>query len=285
MENWQPWLKSSRRVNYRENMSPGLNCHFVSRFLTTPWEYGQRRLSYFDFDEGRVCSQSSKTLFALRDANTPKVEASLNRLIETPVSQAMAKLTDMQTESEELLEWTLSRALSLLLMLQPTRSTKDGKQRERLEETVMRSDAELDRIAAEAQACYQLGRITVRNDVPLLYPAAGFFAVVAKGKNGEYAAGIAIPVASRHVFVAVRRLLDWDTATTQWAANGAAPVANASVGTSNRVVIPQSAIDALQPEQIAARMHRLRSETRQLLDLAQEFNGALHRLNAEFGLS
>lgn len=235
-------------------MSAGLNCHFVSRFLTTPWEHGERELSYFDFEEGTIRSHSSKTLFALTDANTREVEGRLNRLIETPVSQALARLTQLRTDSEELFEWPLFRALSLLLMLQPTRAAKGRERSERLEEIVMRPDAELDRLATEAQALYQLGRITVRTDVPLLYPAAGFFPLVAKGKRGSYEGAIAMPVATRHVFVAVPRSLDWDTATAQWSANGAAPVANASVGTSNRVVVPRAAIDSLPPEEVADRM-------------------------------
>jgi hypothetical protein len=121
-------------------MPSGLNCHFVSRFLTTPWEYGKRQLSYFDFDDGKVRSVSSRTLFAETGANTREVEARLNRIVETPISSAMARLTDMRGESEELLEWPLFRAISLLLMLQPLRSSGRSDHAGRLEETLTRSD-------------------------------------------------------------------------------------------------------------------------------------------------
>jgi len=263
----------------------GLNSHFVSRFLTTPWEHGQRRLSYFDFEAGCFGSQSSETLFALRGTNTQEVEERLNSVIETPVSQAMARLTDSQPDSEELLEWPLFRAASLRLMLQPTRAAEGSEHSERLETTVMRSDPELDELAKQAQALYQLGRITIRTDVPLLYPAAGFFPLVAKGASGSYEAAIALPVARRHVFVAVPRSLDWESATAQWSVNGAAPVANASVGTSNRVVVPLAAINGVGPEKAIEFIRELRAANSQLIGLALEFNGAIVRLNAECGLS
>jgi hypothetical protein len=59
---------------------PELNCHFVSRFLTRPWEYDQRRLWYFDFDRKQVCSRSSETLFAAKGTNSLAVEQRLNRI-------------------------------------------------------------------------------------------------------------------------------------------------------------------------------------------------------------
>lgn len=261
----------------------GLNCHFVSRFLTRPWEYGQRQLSYFDFDEGLVRSCSSRRLFAVIGANTAEVEARLNQVVETPISAAIARLVDTQVEPEELLEWPLFRALSLLLMLQPLRSSGLGERAERLEKTITRTDAELDELARAAQVSYQLGRITVRNDAPLLYPAAGFFPLVARRDDGVYGTAIAIPVGGRHVFIAVPRSMDWGSSTPQWSANGARFVANASVGTSSRVAIPPSARN--EPQRVETLIRRMRNELQELIALCRERNEALDRLNAEFGLS
>jgi hypothetical protein len=116
----------------------------------------------------------------------------------------------------------------------------------------------LDELAKAAHENYRLGRISVRSDAPLLYPAAGCFPLVAKGKDGDYSAGIAIPAGVRHVFVAVPRSLDWDSATAQWAENGAGFVANASVGRSTRVVIHPSAMNGLSHEKIDALIRRMR---------------------------
>ncbi len=259
------------------NMS-GLNCHFVSRFLTRPWEYGQRQLSFFDFDDGVVRSCSSRSLFAVTGANRPGVEARLNQVVETPISAAMARLVNTQAEPEELLQWPLFRALSLLLMLQPLRSSGFAGQAERLEEAITRTDAELDEFTRAAQASYQLGRITVRNDAPLLYPAAGFFPLVAKRGDGSYGTAIAIPVSGRHAFIAVPRSIDWAASTSQWSAKGARFVADASVGTSSRVVIPSSAKD--DPQRVNVLIRQMRSESLQLIALCRERNEALDRLNA-----
>lgn len=64
-----------------------LNCHFVSRFATKPWEFEQRSLWYFDFECERVLRGSSETLFATSGENTREVEERLNTLIETPISR------------------------------------------------------------------------------------------------------------------------------------------------------------------------------------------------------
>jgi hypothetical protein len=167
-------------------------------------------------------------------------------------------------------------------MLQPTRSIEGREHAEILEETVMRSDAELDTLASDAHARYHLGRITVRTDVPLLYPASGFFPLVALGTKGQYETAIAMPVATRHVFVAVPRSIDWQSATTQWAVNGAAPVANASVATSNRVVVPEDALRSITLERATELIRELRAVNTQLIGLSRHFNTAVDRLNAEF---
>ena len=50
------------------------NCHFVSRFLTKPWELRDRRLHYYDFDRDVFDESPSKTLFAEEEINTQPVE-------------------------------------------------------------------------------------------------------------------------------------------------------------------------------------------------------------------
>src|SRR3972149_2504776 len=130
----------------------GLNCHFVSRFLTRSWGYGPRQLSFFDFDEGTLRSCSSRSLFATSGTNSAEVETRLNRVVETPISTAIAKLVGQQVQPEGLLDWPLFRALSLLLILQPLRGSGRPEHAQRSEQTITRTDAELDEIARAAQA-------------------------------------------------------------------------------------------------------------------------------------
>lgn len=189
----------------------GLNCHFVSRFLTRPWEHDDRRLSYFDFDRDELLQASSRSLFAANGVNTPEVEARLNQIIETPVAQAIARLADGNVHEDQNLEWPLFRALALLMLLQPLRVSDEPDRAQTLEEFVLRTDAELNELAEAAHDTYQLGRITVRPDAPLLYPAAGFFPLPARNKAGSYKAAIALPVGGRYVFVASPRSIDQKT--------------------------------------------------------------------------
>jgi len=90
---------------------------------------------------------------------------------------------------------------ALLLMLQPLRSSTRPGHSEQLEETVTRTDAELDEFARAAQALYQIGRITIRPDSPLLYPEAGFFPLVWQQNDHTWASAIALPVSRHYVFV------------------------------------------------------------------------------------
>src|SRR5712691_1280309 len=101
-----------------------LNSHFVSRFLTTPWEHDDRMLWCYEFEQDRLRSASSRSLFAREGTNTTEVESRLNRLIETPIAAARTKLWANSHEVSQNLEWPLFRALALLFLLQPFRSTE-----------------------------------------------------------------------------------------------------------------------------------------------------------------
>jgi len=259
---------------------PQLNCHFVSRFLTRPWEHDDRRLTYFDFRDGGIHTQSSRTLFAAMEANTQQVEARLDAIIETPIAQAMTRLTDVGPgDRQEGLEWRIFRALALLMMLQPLRAPGVGGRNETLEATVQRTDEELDQIAEAARQSYHLGRITLRPDAALLYPAAGFFPIVAQDVHGNWRKCVAIPMALRHVAIAAPGEVDWDAAATLWAANGGGMLSNLSVGTSDRVVLPPAHVAAFQPREIARLVTEMRTDATRLLATARDVNEALARLN------
>lgn len=258
-----------------------LNCHFVSRFLTKPWEHGQRELHYFDFTDGKVKTGFSRTLFAEVGTNSREVEQRLNQVIETPISQALTQLGAPQAASGQRgLVWPVFRALTLLMMLQPLRLPGNAARNETLEETVLKSDKELDEIAQAASQRYQLGRFTVRPDAALLYPESGFFPIVAEDDRGAWRACIAVPIALQHVMVAVPREVDWDQASRIWSANGSGALSNSSVGTSDRVVLPPAHVDATKPEDIAKAVTEMRQLATEQLDLCRELNNALARLEA-----
>jgi hypothetical protein len=76
-----------------------INSHFVSRFLTQPWEHGQRMLWYYDFDDNRIRSQSSRSLFATKGANSADVELRLNQLVESPIAGARSQFEGARCRS------------------------------------------------------------------------------------------------------------------------------------------------------------------------------------------
>lgn len=63
------------------------NNHFISRFLTQPWEFGQRQLRYFDFETNTFDYASSDVLFAEENIFSQTVEDFLNFYVETPFSK------------------------------------------------------------------------------------------------------------------------------------------------------------------------------------------------------
>ena len=93
---------------------PDLNSHFVSRFLTKPWEFGQRRLWYYDFDRQDIFHCSSKRLFARRGSSSPEMERRLNELVESPLSGFIQTLTVKSPPgAAEIYDWPLVRALNV----------------------------------------------------------------------------------------------------------------------------------------------------------------------------
>ena len=63
------------------------NCHYISRFITKPWEFEDRRgkgqLCYYDFDTDTFESRFAKTLFAETDLNSSVVETWLTEVLES----------------------------------------------------------------------------------------------------------------------------------------------------------------------------------------------------------
>ena len=224
-----------------------LNSHFVSRFLTTPWEHGDRMLWYYDFEKGRLRSGSSRSLFARIGVNTPEVESRLNRLIETPIAAARAELwADRRAVSQDL-EWPLFRALALLFLLQPFRSADSSDASQTLEEFISRPDDEIDGLAHAITLRWQLMRITVSNRSPLAYPSDGYFPLLAEPLGGICPFGLAIPLSPIHAFVGVP--IDMRPEQTEiWSANDAGFVSNYSVGHRSQFVVVHPNLVRTVPE-------------------------------------
>ena len=259
-----------------------INSHFVSRFLTEPWEYGQRMLWYYDFDEDQVCSQSSRSLFATVGANSPETEGRLNRLVESPIATARQQLWASGGEVSQKLEWPLFRALALLVLLQPFRASESAEGPQTLEATLARPESEIDGLAHAIASRYRLMRVTVHPQAPLFYPGDGWFPLLAEPMGRACEFGIAIPLSSRHAFIGVRASVD-PAQTEIWTANGAGLVSNYSVGhRSRRVVIHPAAVDSLPNGQLVETIRATRASIAHAVELCRELSQVVRRMDAIF---
>ncbi len=257
-----------------------LNSHFVSRFLTTPWEHGDRMLSYYDFEEDRVRFASSRSLFAREGTNTAEVESRLNQLIETPIAAARAQLWADTREVSQDLEWPLYRALALLLLLQPFRSANSMGAPQTLEEIISRRDEDIDGLAHAIGTRWQLTRITVSNRSPLVYPSAGYFPLLCAPMGGRCSFGLAIPLSPIHAFVGVPHNVQ-PGQTEHWRTHGAGFVSNYSVGhRSSVVVVHPSVVSALSENEIARAICGARRGVLIAIELCGEIANVLRQIDA-----
>lgn len=260
----------------------GLNCHFVSRFLTQPWEHGQRMLWYYDFQDGSLKSRSSRSLFATMGANSDDVEARLNEFVETPIAAARTGLWAVASEVSSSLEWPLFRALALLLLLQPFRASTSPDGPQTLEEALSRPEAEIDGLAHAIGNCYRLMRVTIGGHSRLLYPSDGWFPLVAEPTAGPCAFAIAIPLSPRHAFIGVPVAVT-PQQTEVWTMNGAGLVANYSVGhRSRKVVVHPDVNSSLSSSAIAEGIREARDGVVQTIDLCRSLADIVRRMDVVF---
>ena len=223
-----------------------LNCHFVSRFLTKPWEFGQRQLWYYDFDRKQIENKSSKTLFAQAGMNTAEIEKRLNELIETPISNAIATLVPSGAiDNVEIHQWPLFRALNLLLLLQCSRASEKESHRSKLEQTLSWDDATLDQLVHACQLAHMIVGLRGHPRAPFLYPSHGFFAMPIQQPSGSYTAIYAIPLTEYFAIAKVPRDVNMDDTFQTITCGQGGYVSSSSVGTTaSRVIIHPSVVEA-----------------------------------------
>lgn len=94
-----------------------MNCHYVSRFLTKPWELPDRNLINFDFTTNKITKGNSEFLFSREDLNTIEQEIFLNKYIETPLTN----ISNLFDDLKPIKKWKVQRAVFLLLLFQAPR--------------------------------------------------------------------------------------------------------------------------------------------------------------------
>lgn len=251
-----------------------LNCHFVSRFLTKPWEFGQRQLWYYDFDRKQIEKQSSKTLFAQVGRNTATIEKRLNELIETPISNAITTLVPSGAiDNVEIRERQLFRALNLLLLLQCSRASEKESHRSKLGQTLSWDEATLDQLVLTCQHTHMIVGLRGHPRASFCYPSHGFFAIPIRQQSGSFSAIYAIPLTGYFAVARVPRDVNMkDTFQTITCGQGGY-VSNSSVGTTaSRIIIHPSVIEAHGSATAARMIEDARKGVLEMFSLCGEIN-------------
>jgi hypothetical protein len=245
------------------------NDHYITRFLTDPWEFGERRLHYFDFETGEFDDDPSKNLYARDDLNSSAVEKWLNKVIETPLSNARPRL--QAADPSALDDPRFFRAAVLMLMLQGLRTgtavEEAGSDSERLSTRTLEGLAamslhEIDQLVAAIGQSHSLYLVfsPTRDGkwTPLSVPSTGIFPVTFPDRVclSGWATGLTLALDPRCALLAApagdQSQLDLKVAaeTLPWR----------SVGTtdSTRVVLHPALVDAMPPDQLRRELLQMR---------------------------
>ena len=155
------------------------NDHFISRFLTAPWEEKPARtLHFYDFTKGGFGRQSSESLFAQDGLHTKETGDLLNKFIESPVSQHRADSL-RRGQIIDPGKWELYRALVGLILLQGSRfpdQTPPGG--ETIDDLLRDPEGTLNGFAMVARERYTLISVTLpANSFPLFFPDTVYFPI------------------------------------------------------------------------------------------------------------
>jgi hypothetical protein len=153
------------------------NDHYVSRFQIKQWlPKSQPRVLIYDCQADRLEPVHPKRLFAFEDLNEPEVEARLNQLIESPLTQGRAELIDSTSNTTR--SWRVWRAAWLLMLLQHARTGDALKLRGHtpLREILSWPEEKLDALVFTAQKTHNLVRYHHSADC-LFLPSSGHYAV------------------------------------------------------------------------------------------------------------
>jgi hypothetical protein len=251
-----------------------LNCHFVSRFLTKPWELRNRQLWCYDFERKQIRKRPSKSLFAEAGRNSPEIEKRLNHFIERPIANAITTLVPSGAiDNVEIAEWPLFRAINLLFLVQHNRVAEKDSLHSGLSQTLLMDEAQLDQLVLACQETDMIAGLRGNPQAPLCYPSQGFFGIPIRRPSGSYATVYAIPLTENFVLARVPRDLRIDDMVQTITLGTGGLFTNCSVGLkSPRVVIPPSVMKAHGAPTAAQMMEDARKLVREQFLLCGEMN-------------
>lgn len=238
------------------------NCHYISRFLTRPWERDQRRFRVYNFERSNFENGFSASFFSEEGLNEQHVETWLDHTLERPLSNCRRKLAKGQLDALE--DWSFYRAATLMLWLQGirVRSLHNDDARRSLAILASCDVAETDQLVVSIRDEYDLAlvrTIRVGDEVaPLFFPSTGIFpfSFVDSGCLSGWSVGLGLPLDLMSAVVAVPR----NGTGIRDISRVPASIANFSVGTSaaRNVVVPPIVLEGIGEAEIARNLEKQR---------------------------
>ena len=257
------------------------NSHYLSRFVTAPWEYEQRFLRYYDFGDNQFHSCSSKSLFAADDINSQGVEDWLDRMIETPFGRIRDRVARGERDPLEQ-DWSCYRAAMLLIILQGGRiaAIADLDARQRLDALAMMPERDLDWMVRLALRKFDL-RLLHTESMPLCVPETGLFCMIMPDIRRflQEPFGFGIPINPTCALLATPaesgEKLDLTKSRTILATSSVA------TSTARRVVVPPELYRQLGKDRLREKLLWFRQQNEQLLAVGQEKRRIVARMFAD----
>jgi hypothetical protein len=265
---------------------PELNCHFVSRFLTKPWEFGERQLYFYDVKTREFGYKSSRNLFAVEGLNSNETEQRLNRLIETPIGGVVGDLMKSGgPEGHSIDDWPAYRALVLLFPFQVARVTQNPLPGFDLASLCSWPEEKLDELVRACQQRYKFITIRSHPGSPFYYPSKGYFIIPLAFASSLEPTAIAIPLTESWAVAWVPAEINGQQLTDQLTYAGGGLASNASAGTnSDRVVIHPSVMTPANEESIRQHIEETRERNLRHIQDLLEFHRDIVAMFAQAGI-
>ena len=179
-----------------------MNCHYVSRFLTRPWEDEKQFLHVYDFETDQITKARSKFLFSEKGLIEPRHEERISKLIESPLSLFKQKFKfEVHFEPSE----SESRALYLYASVQITRMKKLYQRRPNkywdnkkgyvtLEMLLEAPEDHIKRLTTRLQSTYDLVITDLPQGSAMFFPITGLFCVPVQLQEGYFLWAEVIPL-------------------------------------------------------------------------------------------
>ena len=257
-------------------MAKAPNSHAITRRLTKPWEFGNRRLYVYDFTQDKFFDESSKTLLTADESFGYEVERSLNELIEQPLAQYLDSLREGALAAS--IPWKHERALILSLIFQGQRvAAGDGdlEAMADLQTSLPKGDAYLDPLARAAKTRFRFIGGKLAQGGPervFFFPCGGVAALPLAGAPASTPAMLFQPTSLNTFFAAVPTELPEHVAEDQLRdamSNGL--ITAYSMGLiSERIIIPPPIREATDDITLKKAVLMQRSAAKRIAELVYE---------------